>query len=244
MNLAEILRDISSVIFPPQCLGCAEILNPGENRIFCLACEAKVDIINGAICSVCGISFPDSPSPGHRCGDCIENKPFFSCARAVFSYESLILEAIHRFKYHRDLAVGETLASFMADFAFPDINFPEYTMIMPVPLHVKKLRQRGFNQSLILAKAIGKRHKIPVDFSLLKRHKFTESQTGMTKDERRKNIKGAFEITAWEKIAGQNIILVDDVFTTGATANECAKTLLKAKAQKVAVLTLARVLKH
>jgi len=244
MNLAEILHDISSVIFPSQCLGCAEILNAGENRIFCPACQAKVNVISGAICSVCGINFPDSPSPGHLCGDCLENKPFFSCARAVFSYDSFILEAIHRFKYHRDFAAGETLASFMADFAFPDVNFSEYTMVMPVPLHIKKLRQRGFNQSLILAKAVGKKHKIPVDFSLLKRIRFTESQTGMNKDERRKNIRGAFEITAGEKIAGQNIILVDDVFTTGATANECAKTLLKAKAEKVAVLTLARVLKN
>lgn len=244
MNLVEVLHDISSVIFPPQCLGCAEILIPGDNRIFCFACQTKVNFINGAICSVCGISFPDSPSPGHLCGDCLEKKPLFSLARAVFSCESIILEAIHRFKYHRDLAVGETLASLMADFSFPDVNFADYTMIMPVPLHIKRLRERGFNQSLILARALGKKHKILIDFSLLKRRRFTESQTGMNKDERRRNISGAFEVTAPEKIAGQNIILVDDVFTTGATANECAKTLLKAKAEKVAVLTLARVLKN
>lgn len=244
MNLAEVLQDISSVIFPPRCLGCSEILHPEDNRIFCPDCQTKINVIHGEICLICGTPFPDSPAPSHLCGDCLEAKPSFSCARAVFGYESVILEAIHRFKYKRDLSVGETLADVMADFSFPDVNVSDYTMILPVPLHVKRLRERGFNQSLILAKAIGRKHKIPVNFSLLKRHQFTESQTGMNRKERSENIKGAFAVTDAEKIAGQNIILVDDVFTTGATANECAKTLLKAKARKVTVLTLARVLKN
>ena len=127
-------------------------------------------------------------------------------------------------------------------FHFPDVDFTDYSLIIPVPLHIKRLRQRGFNQALILARAIGKKWQIPVNFSLLKRHKFTETQTGMNKTERKQNIKGAFEVRDKENIAGKNIIIVDDVYTTGATVNECAKTLLKAGAQKVTVLTLARVL--
>jgi ComF family protein len=130
----------------------------------------------------------------------------------------------------------------MADFSFPDLESRDYSLIIPVPLHIKKLRKRGFNQSIILADPLGKKWQIPVNFSLLKRSKFTLSQTGLDKKERERNIKGAFEVRDKEKIAGRNIILIDDVYTTGATLNECAKTLTKAGAKKVAVLTLARVL--
>ena len=140
------------------------------------------------------------------------------------------------------MSIGEMLASFMAGFYFPDIVYTDYSLIIPVPLHVKRLRERGFNQSLILARVIGEKQKIPVNFSLLKRHKFTSTQTGSNKKERKQNIKGAFEVTDKKEINGKNIILIDDVYTTGATANECAKTLIKAGAQKVSVLTMARVL--
>jgi ComF family protein len=244
MSLAAVLNDLSSVIFPPQCLGCADTLSSFDGKMLCRKCEGEVHFIEGALCSICGTNFSYSPAGSHLCGDCLEKTPYFFRARAVFSYETIILEAIHRFKYKRDLSTGETLASFMADFSFPDINLADYSLIVPVPLHVKRLRERGFNQSLILARAIGKERRIPVNFSLLKRHKFTSTQTASHKKERQQNIRGAFEVTDKEKIAGQNIILVDDVYTTGATVNECAKTLIKAKARKIAVLTLARVLQH
>jgi ComF family protein len=134
------------------------------------------------------------------------------------------------------------LSSFMADFSFPDIDFTDYSLIIPVPLHIKRLRERGFNQSLILSRVLGGKKQIPVNFSLLKRHKFTLTQTGSNKKERKQNIKGAFEVSDKKKITGKNIILIDDVYTTGATINECAKTLIKAGARKVSALTLARVL--
>jgi ComF family protein len=203
-----------------------------------------VNFIEGTLCPICGINFPDSPAARHICGECAEQKPYFSIARAMFSYETMILEAIHRFKYRHDFFVGETLAAWMADYPFPDMDFLQYSLILPVPLHIKRLRERGFNQSLILSYALGKKRKIPVDFSLLKRKKFTETQTGMHKNERKLNIKGAFQITDERKTAGQSIILVDDVFTTGATVNECSRALREAKADKIAVLTLARVLKN
>ena len=242
MTLSAALSDLSEVIFPPQCLGCKEILHPFNGQIFCASCNNKIKFISGSICSVCGTTFPDSPAESHLCGECLEKIPYFSFARAVFSYEEIILNAIHQFKYKRNMSIGETLASFMADFYFPDIDFTDYSLIVPVPLHVKRLRERGFNQSLILARAIEGKRKIPVDFSLLKRHKFTLTQTGSNKKERKQNIKGAFEIRNPKKILGKNIILIDDVYTTGATVNECAKTLIKAGTRKVSVLTLARVL--
>jgi ComF family protein len=210
--------------------------------MFCPACKEKIKFITGDLCPVCGTTFFDSPAASHLCGNCMENKTYFSCARAVVSYETIILHAIHQFKYGSNISIGARLASFMANFSFPDVDFTDYSLIIPVPLHIKRLRQRGFNQSLILAHALAKKWQIPVNFSLLKKHKFTLTQTGLNKAERNKNIKGAFEVSDKKKIAGKNVILVDDVYTTGATINECAKTLTKAGAQKVTALTLARVL--
>lgn len=240
--IIEVLNDVSDIIFPPRCLGCADILHPHRGQLFCPACKEKVKFITGSLCPVCGTTFSDSPAASHLCGNCMENKTYFSCARAVVSYETIILDAIHQFKYGNNISVGARLASFMADFSFPDVDFTGYSLIIPVPLHIKRLRQRGFNQSLILARALAKKWQIPVNFSLLKRHKFTETQTGLHKAERNKNIKGAFEVGDKKIIAGKNVILVDDVYTTGATINECARILTKAGAKKVAVLTLARVL--
>lgn len=240
--ITEVLDDISNVIFPPQCLGCAEILHPHGRQLFCSACKEKIKFITGNLCPVCGTTFSNSPAESHLCGNCLKNKPYFSCARAVFSYETIILEVIHQFKYGNNISVGARLASLMADFSFPDVEFTDYSLIMPVPLHIKRLRERGFNQSLILARALAKKWLIPLDFSLLKRHKSTLTQTGLHKTERKQNIKGAFEVSDKNKIAGKNVLLIDDVYTTGATINECAKTLIKAGAQNVTVLTLARVI--
>lgn len=244
MNRAGILHDLSEIIFPPQCLGCAEILHRSNGHIFCPSCEEQIHLLTGSICRICGTTFPDSPAESHLCADCLETKPYFSCARAIFSYDDAILNSIHQFKYKSNLSVGAILSDFMAGFSFPDIDFADYSLIIPVPLHIKRLRERGFNQSLILARAIGAKNQIPADFSLLKRHKFTLTQTGSNKKERKQNIKGAFEVTDKKIIAGKNILLIDDVYTTGATVNECAKTLIKAGAQRVSVLTLARVLTH
>jgi len=242
MIFSEVLNDLSRIIFPPRCPGCSEILYPFTGQIFCRTCNDDIKFINGGICSICGTTFPDSPAENHLCGDCLGKRPYFFYARAVFSYENIILNAIHRFKYKRNMSTGEIMSSLMADFSFPDIDFTDYSLIIPVPLHIKRLRERGFNQSLILARAIGKKRNIPVDFSLLKRRKFTTTQTGSNRNERKQNIKDAFEVSDQNKIKGENIILIDDVYTTGATINECAKTLIKAGAEKISALTLARVL--
>ena len=242
MILNEIFNNISNIIFPPQCISCANILKPSKEEIFCLTCREQIKYLTRSLCPICGMAFLNSPSESHLCGNCLENKPYFSCARAVASYETIILDTIHQFKYSRDLSIGSALASFLAAFSFPDFEFQVSAILVPVPLHIKKLRERGFNQSLILANALSKKKRIEVNFSLLKRHKSTLTQTGLNKKEREQNIKGAFEVSDKKIISGKNVILIDDVYTTGATLNECAKTLMKAGAGKVAALTLARVL--
>jgi ComF family protein len=174
------------------------------------------------------------------CGDCITSQPAFSVARAVGSYETTLLEAIHRFKYNGKISIGEALGKFMAEFKYSDFNIADYSVIMPVPLHPKKLRARGFNQSLVLAREISKYFSLPLDFLILKRHIRTEPQINLGKKERESNVRGAFSVTNPHKIQGQKIILVDDVYTSGSTVKECARILMKNKADKIAVLTLAR----
>jgi ComF family protein len=242
LSIKETLRDITDVIFPPRCLGCAEILQHLHLQTFCNSCREKIKFISGSHCPACGMPFFDSSAPNHLCGNCLENKPSFTLARAMASYETLILDAIHQFKYGFDISTGSALALFMADYCYPDFNFTDYSVIIPVPLHIERLRERGFNQSMILAKAIGKKYKISVNFSLLKRNKSTLKQTGLDKIQRQNNIRDAFTVTENAKAKGKNIILIDDVYTTGATINQCAKTLIKAGAGNVSVLTLARVL--
>jgi ComF family protein len=242
LSLKQLLNDISGIIFPPQCLACSEIINSPATPVFCGPCREKIRFITGSLCPVCGIPFWNSPAQSHICGSCLESRPYYNQARAVANFETIIMEAIHKFKYGRSIFMGNALGSFMADFYFPDFDFAEFSLLIPVPLHVRRLRERGFNQSLLLADKLGKKHNLPVNFSLLKRHKFTLTQTGLNKTEREENIKGTFIVTDKKKISNENIILVDDVYTTGATINECAKTLLKAGAQKVAALTLARVI--
>jgi len=240
--LQKIIKSISDVIYPARCVGCSDTLHHEKEKYFCGPCHEQIKYLNKSMCPVCGIAFLNSPAESHLCGKCLEKSPYFTVARAVAAYENVILETIHRFKYGRDLSVGSILASFMADFQFPDFDYRNYSLIVPVPLHVKKMRERGFNQSVILAQALNKKWRLPLNYFLLKRSKFTLTQTGLDKKEREKNIKGAFEVTSAKEIKDKNIILIDDVYTTGATLNECAKTLRKAGAKDVAVLTLARVL--
>ncbi len=172
----------------------------------------------------------------------MEQPRWFDFARAAVAYEGIILNTIHRFKYGRDLTAGAALAGLLADFDFSGIDFSEFDAMIPVPLHVQRLRERRFNQSLVLARALSKKRGVAVDFSLLKRRRFTLTQTGLNKSERDKNISGAFAATRQDKIRGRSFLLVDDVYTTGATINECAKTLVESGAKRVAALTVARVL--
>mgnify|MGYP000999516454 CR=1 FL=1 len=209
--------------------------------IFCPECRRLIKFINDSLCPVCGRPFFDSAAPDHICGDCLKRQPHFKIARSMASFETIIMEAVHQFKYGHKLAVGEALGTLMANFSFPRFDYQGYDLVLPVPLHISKLRDRGFNQSLLLARQLANKWMIPLDFSLLKRQKSTLSQTGLNKKEREENIRGAFAVSEKKKATGKKIILVDDVYTTGATLNECAKTLRKAGAGEVAVLTLARV---
>jgi ComF family protein len=238
----EFLSQISDAFFPRICLACSCVLPSGRPEFFCTDCLRQITFLRGRLCPACGITFSDSSAGNHLCSSCIEHQHWFDFARAAVAYEGIILDAIHRFKYGRDLTAGAALAGLLADFDFAGIDFSAFDAMIPMPLHIKRLRERRFNQSLVLARALGKKHGVAVDFSLLKRRRFTLTQTGLNKSQRDKNISGAFAANRPDKIRGGSFLLVDDVYTTGATINECAKILVEAGAKRVAALTVARVL--
>ncbi len=239
--MKRVLTGLADLVFPPRCLTCDAILE--NNPFFCSVCSAKTSFIQPPLCPRCGIPFESTEGDSHLCGDCLTSKPTFSVARAVGRYENTLLEAIHRFKYDRKIYTGEVLGKLMAEFAYPAFNISDYSLIMPVPLHAGRLRERGFNQAVILAKEISKKYHLPLDFLSLTRHIYTEPQINLGKKDREANVKGVFSVADHGRITGQRIILVDDVFTSGSTVRECARILMKNKAESVAILTLARAVR-
>jgi ComF family protein len=240
--LKKILTGLVDLVFPPRCISCDQPLTGGQGRDFCVACYDRISFVRSPICLKCGIPFKSEEQKDHLCGDCLTSNTSFSAARCVGRYEETLLHCIHQFKYNEHLGAGKILGRLMAEYEYPTFTVADYTLVMPIPLHPKRLRQRGFNQALILARIIAKQHQRPVDFMALKRQIYTEPQVNLGRNEREKNIRGAFKVADAGRIDGEKILLVDDVYTTGSTVNECAKVLMKAGAKDVGVLTLARAI--
>ena len=236
-------RALQDLIFPPHCLGCRAKLVSSALPLFCPTCAGAVQILAPPGCACCGRPLPDAVAgPAHRCGACLAKPPLFSRARAIAIYDGPLAQAIQNFKYREGLAGLATFAT-LARQATAAAELSEPDLILPVPLHLRRLRQRGFNQALLLARAFFPAERARIVSDLLLRQRWTTPQTGMNGRERRRNLKGAFSVAPERatKIKGQSILLVDDVFTTGSTVNECAGVLLAAEAREVQVLTLARV---
>lgn len=236
----SLFRDIADIIFPPRCVTCNVLLDEGEGPHFCSVCTGHIGFIGRPLCPRCGVPFAGGDTDDHLCGDCLMHEPPFSIARALGRYEGTLLHAIHRFKYGGKIALGEILGALMAEFPYPRFSFAHYSLLIPVPLHPKRLRQRMFNQSVILARTIGKHVSLPLEIMTLRRSVYTEPQVNLGKSERKLNVSGAFVVDRADRIVDERIILVDDVYTTGSTVKECATALKKSGAEEVAVLTLAR----
>lgn len=242
--MTAVLTALADLLFPTLCLSCGVVLPERGEHPLCTDCFDGIRFITAPLCPVCGIPYPVEESPDHVCGDCLVKKRHIGTARSLGVYESILHDAIHAFKYGGNLTLGEQLGRLMAAHDYPSFRIRDYSLILPVPLHPRRLRQRGFNQSVILAREISRQHGVDMDFRALRRIVDTESQAGLKKEERRSNIRKAFSITGPERLRGQKILLVDDVYTTGSTLAECAKTLLKGGAEAVGALTLARAVQE
>ena len=212
----------------------------------CGECLAQVQKQPSAdLCLICGERVSQNPEPAEPaiCGLCQRARPPFQRAVAFGSYDGALRELLHLLKYERVKPAARMLATLLAT-AARQLGLKEATVV-PVPLHRARTRDRGFNQSEMIAVAVVRelRGGFVLESSVLARKRPTVSQTGLTRHQRRANIRGAFEVRHAERIAGRDVLLVDDVLTTGTTASECARVLLRAGARQVFVATVARVQK-
>jgi ComF family protein len=237
--LKRFIQGLADLIFPPCCPACGRLLVEQERTSFCGACYSDIRFIAQPLCRRCGIPFPGA-ADDHLCGECIIADPPYVMARAVARYESVMLDAVHAFKYKGKIAIGEVLGKMMAEYEYPGFSIADYSLIVPLPLHPKRLRERGFNQAVVLGREISKRFGMPLDFWAVRRRIFTEPQVNLGKEQRAANVRGVFAVTDRKSVEGRRIVLVDDVFTTGSTVRECADVLMRHGAEQVAVLTLAR----
>jgi ComF family protein len=170
-------------------------------------------------------------------------RKYFTMVRALGSYEGSLQEAIHRWKYEGKTSLNPFFVEWMAEglTRYWDPNL--FDLLIPVPLHIQRLRERGFNQALLLVKELSRRTGIPYRKRILQKRTNTIPQVNLSGAEREKGVKGAFHVIGREGLEGKCILLVDDVYTTGATVNECSKVLLAGGAERVDVLTLARAVK-
>ena len=268
---------IQDAIFPPKCLVCDAFFRiSNENRkgisvnnfakgqdryrsfqtraeislagCLCSQCIDALIPVESPLCSGCGIPFVSRQGEDHFCGACLASGNHFGIARAALVYNEIATEVIHCFKYRGKIQLAGPLGELLltAFMFFWDIGSVD--MVLPVPLHPGRLRQRGFNQAYLLIRnwpRLAARHdndlpSIRIERDLLIRTRPTAPQTALGRDQRSENIKDAFDLRDQEGINGKNILLIDDVYTTGATVNECGHLLLKRGARKVDVLTLAR----
>jgi len=213
----------------------------------CPSCITDFVPFSAPFCEKCGTLFKSREGKNRICGPCLENprNPYIGKARSVGTYEKVLMNLIQAFKYKDKNQLAEPLGRLLQK-AFLDNWSPgEIDMILPVPLHRKKARHRGFNQSWLMIRNWPDLEQIGFkDFLIthqgLVRKRHTEPQAGLSRIQREENIQGAFEVLDPESMTSKRVLLVDDVFTTGATLNECARVLLKAGVLRVDVLTLAR----
>lgn len=228
------LAPLLNALFPPRCAACGEFVPPSHP--LCGDCEGAWPSLSEPGCSVCALPFAAGPS--HVCGDCLERAPAFECLHASGVYEGLLLDLVVRLKYRGE----ERLAAFLGERMAASVVGKTPDLILPVPLHVARLRERGFNQAVLLARRIGKRLGVATDARLLRKTRPTPPQATLKIDERRKNLKGAFRLEDPSQVSGWSVLLVDDVATTGATLHEAARVLKQAGAARVEALVAARAL--
>jgi ComF family protein len=219
-------------VLPLRCLLCGD--RGAGGRDLCSGCERDL-AINTACCPRCALPL-DAPAP--LCGECIEREPPFAAAWAPFRYEHPLDLLESRFKFRGDLAAGRVLASLLIERAVDEeLGLPD--AIVPVPLHVSRLRERGYNQALELAKPLARVLGVPLRVDLLRRVRATIAQTGLDAAARRRNLRDAFAISNEQAIPA-HVALLDDVMTTGTTLRECSRVLRRAGVQRVEVWALAR----
>ncbi|UCD83634.1 MAG: ComF family protein [Deltaproteobacteria bacterium] len=236
----QLLSAIIDLIFPPCCPICKHLGEISSSQRLCPQCQGDIKLIISPLCTICGLPFTANEGEDHLCGNCLTEKRYFTVARAVGVYQGTLQKAIPMFKYRMNTPLTKTLGDILITNCEKLLNPYAYDLLIPVPLHRSRLRERGFNQALILAREVENKIHLPLDYLNLQRIRDTQPQTSLKEKERKKNVRGAFRLREERKVKDKRILLVDDVYTTGATVNECSRVLKRAGTKRVDVLTLAR----
>jgi competence protein ComFC len=229
-----------SFVYPEICQICRkEPATPAEGFV-CGVCWRGVRFIQPPFCERCGLPYDGAITTKFECSNCREMDLHFRNARSAVSANEFMLDVIHRYKYNGAVWFEPFLARLLTQAASPVLSHERCDLIVPVPLYPTREREREFNQAERLAKHLGQAMRIPVNKSLLRRVYPTETQTHLNRRQRAENVRRAFGLRPNCKLHGEKIVVLDDVFTTGATTSACAKLLLSAGAADVSVWTVAR----
>ena len=237
-----ILKALLDILFPPLCHGCREFIPEAGELHLCTACRTSSPLLISPCCPACGMPFLTEGGTDHLCGDCLGKPPPFTAARGAVVYAGAVRELVHRFKYGGKVQHCRPLALLAAGQLAAFARDCGADCILPVPLHRKRLRQRGFNQAVLLGNVLAETWRLPHYRHALRRIRWTEPQIQLTARERRGNVAGAFAVRDASLVRGRRIILIDDVYTTGSTVAECSRTLLGSGAEAVFVVTVARAM--
>ena len=238
----ELAQKLLSALFPSRCILCLQTMQESaiHQRVeICLSCYQALPH-NDNFCTRCALPLADDIENKVLCGRCIKRLPQFDYSLSLFRYEGEIIKLIHQLKFGEKISYARSIGEMLL-FLFEDVSLPEQSKpdcIIPVPLHKKRLRQRGYNQSTEIARVISRKTGIPIAHDVVKRERNTTMQTGLKAKERHKNIRGAFNII--ERKNYKHVLIIDDVVTTGSTVNELAKELKKNGVDKIGVLSIAR----
>ena len=228
------------LLFPRCCHLCRQPLAAAAAVRLCPDCLAALPRLKPPWCSRCGCSLAPAPGDGHVCGTCLVRPPNYDQALSAFAYQEPLTGLLHALKYRGELTVLPLLAGVLAPFC-QRLALAEEDLVLPVPLHIRRLRERGFNQSLLLARLLFPDQQEQIPARLLRRVRDTVPQTSLDGAARRRNLARAFALSDPDRVKGRRVLLVDDVLTTGTTVNECCKVLRAAGAARLEVVTVARV---
>lgn len=245
-SASQLLLD---AIFPPRCAGAQNGCEIWSRDLFCQACARTLQPIAPPFCTICGAPFDPGSQAADICHKCRANRyhaaPPFAAARSLYVFEGAIRQAVHRLKYEGKTALSAPLAALMNDFLRQSstrlVDVEALAHIVAVPLHRRRQRTRGYNQSELLAEQLGRLTDV-ASTPILIRTRPTTPQVELSISERATNVQGAFALKPRANIGGATILLIDDVYTTGATLRECARVLKDGGAKQVYALTLARAI--
>lgn len=242
------LRAALDLVWPPVCAGCSQGLEPGAGRPLCERCRLELPLISGRCCQRCGTPLGpfESDHKGSWCADCGRMNLIFTRAAVAGVHEGPLAEVIKSWKY-APYGSRSYLGNYLAELLVARLNSPdcplaagEAEMLIPAPSHGSRVRERGFDHTVQLARLVGRRLGVPLEAGNLVKTRNTPNQAGLTRSERLENLKGAFTVRRPERIRGRLVLLIDDVITTAATTEECARTLKNAGAREVWVIAVAR----